>query len=177
MTREPTYKAGKFQLDIGALSRVLELDQQTLVVVAESLVSMEELFTATMSIDCLPEVLPEFRKITVGGAITGAGLESSSHRYGHFHTTCNWVEVLLADGRVIRCDPNSHSDLWNLLPGSYGTLGIVTRACIRLVRAAPFVRLHYHMAPDMTVAIPLLRYACLLACVLAPVVLMLHCLH
>jgi hypothetical protein len=42
-------------------------------VTVEPLVTMESLATHTLKYGYLPRVVPEFRKITVGGAINGCG--------------------------------------------------------------------------------------------------------
>jgi FAD/FMN-containing dehydrogenase len=38
-----------------------------------------------------------------GGCICGAGLETSSHKYGMFADTCVAYELVLSDGRLITC--------------------------------------------------------------------------
>ena len=90
----------------------------------------------------LPTITPELKHITVGGAIVGIGIESNSYRYGFVHDALLEAEVLLADGRVVRCSPeNEHADLFHGLANSYGTLGYVLRAKLRLRTAKPYVTL------------------------------------
>ena len=48
-------------------------------------------------------VITEFPGITVGGAVMGGALESSSFRNGHFADALVALEVVLADGTVVRC--------------------------------------------------------------------------
>ena len=90
----------------------------------------------------LPTVTPELKHITVGGAIVGIGIESNSYRYGFVHHALLEAEVLLADGAVVLCAPdNEHADLFHGLPNSYGTLGYILRAKLRLRTAKPYVAL------------------------------------
>jgi len=52
------------------------------------------------------------------------------------------ADVLLPDGRTVLCTPdNEHADLFRALPNSYGTLGYVLRAKMRLMPAQPYVHL------------------------------------
>ena len=49
-----------------------------------------------------PPVVPEFRKITVGGSIAGIAGESSSFKHGFFHDACTGYEIITGDGRCVR---------------------------------------------------------------------------
>ena len=158
MTRDPHYKKDCTVLDLTVFNCVIRVDESELIAVVEPSVTMEELYYATVASGLLPAVLPEFRKITVGGAVTGAGLESSSHHYGHFHTACAWADVLVGDGRVLRCSATQYADLWHALPGSYGSLGVVLLTAVRLVRWQPFVRLHYQQFSSLELALTGMRY-------------------
>merc|ERR1719311_1480049 len=48
-------------------------------------------------------VLPELDDLTVGGLVSGVGIETSSHRYGLWQYTCVHFELVLADGTVVNC--------------------------------------------------------------------------
>jgi FAD/FMN-containing dehydrogenase len=92
----------------------------------------------------MPAVVPQLKTITLGGAVAGVGIESSSHRYGLVHDTMAAVDVLLGDGSVLRCTPdNEHSDLFFGFPNSYGTLGYALKAEARTVPVKPYVRLEH----------------------------------
>eukprot|EP00698_Gefionella_okellyi_P008787 TRINITY_DN2199_c0_g1_i1.p1 TRINITY_DN2199_c0_g1~~TRINITY_DN2199_c0_g1_i1.p1 ORF type:complete len:463 (+),score=81.71 TRINITY_DN2199_c0_g1_i1:177-1391(+) len=143
MTRSPDYKSDCEQISVAHLNCVIEVDAKANLVIVEPQVNMETLCRATLAHGRIPAVLPEFRAITVGGAIVGAGLESSSHRFGQISDTASWVDVLLGNGQVLRCARYSNGTLFNALPGSYGSLGLVMQVSLRLVPAASHVRLHY----------------------------------
>ena len=49
----------------------------------------------------MPAVVPQLKTITLGGAVAGVGIESSSHRHGLVHDTMLELDVLLGDGRVV----------------------------------------------------------------------------
>lgn len=48
-------------------------------------------------------VLPELDDLTVGGLVSGVGIETSSHRHGLFQYICVHFELVLADGTVVNC--------------------------------------------------------------------------
>lgn len=131
--REDAYRHQGHALDISSMDRILEVDAENQVVKVEPRVTMEQLVAATLPHGLVPPVVPEFRGITVGGAINGAALESTSHRYGQFNDCCLSYEVLLGDGAIIRVTPDEYSDLFYGISGAYGTLGIILSAEIRLI--------------------------------------------
>jgi len=89
-------------------------------------------------------VVPQLKTITLGGAVAGVGIESSSHRYGLVHDTMLELDVLLGDGRVVTCTAtNEHSDLFFGFPNSYGTLGYALRVKAKAVRVKPYVHLQH----------------------------------
>ena len=48
---------------------------------------------------------PELKTITLGGAITGLGIESSSFRNGMPHESVLEMDILTGDGRVVTARP------------------------------------------------------------------------
>src|SRR5690606_31545727 len=80
--------------------------------------------------------------ITIGGAVSGLGIESSSFRHGLPHESVHELEILTGDGRVVTATPyGEHADLFAAFPNSYGTLGYALRLLIELTPVQPYVRL------------------------------------
>jgi len=126
-----------------------------------------DLVDATLPHGLAPAVVPELKSITVGGATTGLGIESSSFRHGLVHETVDAFDMLLGEGSVLHCSPREHAQLYFGLPNSYGSLGYATRLTLRLVPVAPFVHLrherfrnpeHYFAAIDAECARPTCEY-------------------
>ena len=53
-------------------------------------------------------IVPEFEELTFGGLICGAGLETSSHKYGYFFNSCLSYEIVLANGDCVTCSKVFH---------------------------------------------------------------------
>merc|ERR1719324_491096 len=78
--------------------------------------------------------------LIASGAIAGIGIESGSFRYGWFHQAMVECDLLTPGGEILRCSAsNEHADVFHALPNSYGTLGYVLRATLRLVVSKPYV--------------------------------------
>src|ERR1051325_6800502 len=96
------------RLDVRAFNEVLEINNQF--VEAEGMTPYETLVDACLAQGTMPAVVPQLKTITLGGALAGVGIESSSHRYGLVHDTVEEVEVLLGDGRIVTASPtNEHA--------------------------------------------------------------------
>jgi FAD/FMN-containing dehydrogenase len=147
-TREPS-KTKK--IDVSHFNQVISIDPTSLTAVVEGMITYEDLVRETLKYNTLPPVVPQLKTITLGGALVGLGIESSSFLYGLVHETILEIEVLLGNGITVICTPhNEHSDLFYAFPNSYGTLGYALKITLQLIPAKKFVRLtnqRFHDAP------------------------------
>lgn len=149
------------RLDVGTLDRILEVDPERLLAVVEGMTTFEDFTDACLAHGTMPTVVPELKTITVGGAITGIGIESSSFRHGFVHEAVVELEILCGDGLVRVCTrDNEHADLFFAIPNSYGTLGYVLRATLRVVPAGPRVVVEHRRTEREEHFLELLRDAC-----------------
>ncbi|EQL32979.1 hypothetical protein, variant 2 [Blastomyces dermatitidis ATCC 26199] len=65
--------------------------------------------------------------IGVGGLTLGGGISFYSAQYGFACDNVNNFEVVVADGRILNANPESHPDLYWALRGGGNNFGIVTR--------------------------------------------------
>ena len=108
------------------------------------MISYEDLVAECLAHGVMPAVVPQLKTITLGGAVAGVGIESSSHRYGLVHDGMLELEVLLGDGSIVACTPdNEHADLFLGFPNSYGTLGYALCVKAKTVPVKPYVRLEH----------------------------------
>lgn len=137
-TRVLTFKRSEM-VDISEMGRVLSVDTTKRVAIVEPNVPMDTLVDETLKYGLIPPVVTEFPGITVGGAIQGAAAETSSHKWGCFSQTVNWIEMILGNGELIRASPSLNADLFYGTAGSYGSLGLITAAEIKLIPAKKYV--------------------------------------
>ncbi|KAJ5043130.1 uncharacterized protein L3040_004514 [Drepanopeziza brunnea f. sp. 'multigermtubi'] len=145
--------AKKNLVDTSALSHVLHIDPETKTCLVEPNVPMDRLVEATMAYGLVPPVVMEFPGITVGGGYSGTSGESSSFKHGFFDQTINWVEMILADGEVVRLSPTEKGDLFHGAAGAVGTFGVTTLVEIQLQDAKKYVETTYHPVQSMEEAI------------------------
>jgi FAD/FMN-containing dehydrogenase len=143
--REP---ARRVLIDGTTLKHVIAVDADAHTAEVEGMTTYADLVDATIARGLAPAVVPELKSITVGGATTGLGIESSSFRFGLVHETIDEFDLLLADGEVVRCSPTVNADLFRGFPNSYGSLGYATRLTVRLVPVLPYMHLRHERFDD-----------------------------
>lgn len=132
------------EIDIGDLNEIISIDPGAQTCIAESGITFVDLATATLKYGLVPIVVPELKTITIGGAVSGCSIESMSYKYGGFHDTCLEYEIITAKGEVLTCSPdNENGLLFQMIHGTFGTLGLLTKLKFRLVPANPFVKVTY----------------------------------
>lgn len=130
-------------IDTSTLNRVLSIDRERLTAIVEPNVPMDILVDLLMPHGLIPRVVPEFPGITVGGSYSGTAAESSSFRDGYFDRTINWVEIVLANGEVIKASSSDNADIFYGAAGALGTLGVTTLFEIKLMRVRNYVEVEY----------------------------------
>jgi len=136
-------------LNVRNMHNVLAVDADAGWVEVEGMTPYERLLDATLRHGCMPAVVPQLKSITIGGAVSGIGIESSSFRYGLPHETVIEMDVLLGHGEVLACTAtNEHRDLFLAMPNSYGTLGYITRLKVATITVKPFVELTHIAVKD-----------------------------
>jgi FAD/FMN-containing dehydrogenase len=136
-------------LDASGLSGVIGVDPAARTADVAGMTTYEDLVDATLPHGLMPLVVPQLKTITLGGAVAGLGIESTSFRHGLPHESVREMEVLTGSGEVVTATPDGeHADLYRGFPNSYGTLGYALRLVIDLQPVAPYVRLRHRRYPD-----------------------------
>ena len=89
------------RLDVSDLNHVVDLDPVSRTARVQGMTTYEDLVEATLPHGLMPLVVPQLRTITLGGAVTGLGIEASSFRYGLPHESVLEAEVLTGDGEIV----------------------------------------------------------------------------
>ncbi|MGC9515769.1 FAD-binding oxidoreductase, partial [Methanocrinis sp.] len=129
---------GGIVLDLSGMDRILEMDLENLLVVVEPGVIQTRLNDALKPHGFFFPPDPGSSAIcTIGGLIANNGSGMRCVKYGTTRSYVLDLEVVLADGRTIRTGSRTLKsaagyDLTRLFIGSEGTLGIITRAVLRV---------------------------------------------
>ncbi|WP_340540324.1 FAD-binding oxidoreductase [Nocardioides sp. GXZ039] len=128
-------------LDVSGLDGVIEVDPETRTAEVQGMCTYEDLVDATLPHGLIPLVVPQLRTITLGGAVTGMGIESTSFRNGLPHESVLEMDVFTGAGEVVTTRPGD--ELFDAFPNSYGSLGYATRLRIELEPVSAYVALRH----------------------------------
>lgn len=143
-------------LDTSGLTGVIAVDPDARTADVAGMCTYEDLVAATLPYGLTPLVVPQLKTITLGGAVSGLGIESTSFRNGMPHESVLELDILTGAGEVVTASPEQHADLYRAFPNSYGTLGYAVRLTIALEAVDPFVALRhirYHSLTDLSEAV------------------------
>lgn len=140
--KDKTHKDEK--IDISSLNEIIEINENDMFCIAEPGITFVDLVSETLKHGLVPFTVPELKTITIGGAVSGASLESMSYKYGGFHDSCIEYEVITAKGDTLICTPENENKLiFQMVHGTFGTLGIITKIKFKLTKAKKFVKVIY----------------------------------
>ena len=129
-------------LDVTPFEGVLEVNRAARTADVLGMTTYRDLVDATLRHGLMPLVVPQLKTITLGGAVTGMGIESSSFRVGGPHESVLEMDILIGAGEVVTATAsNDYADLFHAFPNSYGSLGYALSLKIELAPVEPYVHL------------------------------------
>jgi len=146
---------GGIVISFTAMNRVVEVDTDNLMAVVEPGLTLQDFYKALEGTGLFFPPHPGDEGATMGGVIAANAGGARAVKYGVIRNFVRGLEVVLADGTITTMGgklmkSSTGYSLLNLMIGSEGTLGIVTKAIISLspepgamyTLVAPFGDLH-----------------------------------
>lgn len=114
------------------LNRFIAFDRVHGILTAEAGVTLGEILTLIIPQGWFLPVTPGTQLATLGGCIA-ADVHGKNHpSAGSFSNYIAWLELILANGEVVRCDAHENSELFWATAGGMGLTGIIGTACLKL---------------------------------------------
>lgn len=125
-------------LDTSLMNQILELDEENLTITVEPGVLLMELAAYVEEHDFFYPPDPGEKSATVGGNISTNAGGMRAVKYGVTRDFVRGLQVVLPDGKIVEfggkvVKNSSGYDLKDLIIGSEGTLGIITKAILKLL--------------------------------------------
>lgn len=149
---------GGIVLSMVRMRRVLEINTQDGVAVVQPGVITGDLQNAVRALGWdYPPDPASLKECSIGGNIATNAGGPRCLKYGVTRNYVLGLEVVLADGRVMRCGGRTHKnktgfDLIGLFVGSEGMLGVVTEITLRLIPKPPARGMLAAVFPDFAAA-------------------------
>lgn len=139
-------------LDMRRHDRILAFDATTGLITCEAGVLLSDLVACFVPQGFFPPVTPGTRFVTVGGMIASDVHGKNHHRDGSFGAHVAWLELVVADGSLVRCGPgaNENAELFWATCGGMGLTGVIVRAAFTMTRIETgLIRQEIRRAPDI----------------------------
>lgn len=140
-------------VDMRRFNRLLAFDPATGQLTVEAGAILGDIVAAMLPRGWFPAVTPGTRFVTVGGMIAADVHGKNHHRDGSFGAFVDWIDVMAADGRVVRASPSAEAELFHWTIGGMGLTGVILRAAFRLIPVeTAWIRQTLIAAPDLDAA-------------------------
>jgi alkyldihydroxyacetonephosphate synthase len=151
-------------VDIGAMDRILELDEENLTVTVEPGVPLARLETWLQKRGYTTGHYPQSIDLAfVGGLVATRSTGQFSTRYGSIEDMVAGLEAVLPDGHVVRVASQPRRavgpDLRQLWIGSEGAFGIITEVTLKVVPRPPDRWLGAYGVASMRAGLEVIRLA------------------
>jgi decaprenylphospho-beta-D-ribofuranose 2-oxidase len=121
-------------IDMLRLDRLIAFDEGTGTLTCEAGVVLSDIVTAFVPRGWFPPVTPGTQMVTIGGMIASDVHGKNHHVAGSFGDHVDWIDLDLGDGRVLRCSPSEHAELFAATCGGMGLTGVIVRAAFRMLK-------------------------------------------
>lgn len=147
-------------LETRHLNHMQSFDPDLGQLVAEAGILLGDIIAAFLPRGWFPMITPGTKFVTLGGAIAADVHGKNHHKDGSFRACVDWIEVMGADGEIVRCSRDENQVLFEHTLGGMGLTGIITRAAIRLRRVeTAWITQTTRPAPDLAAAMDIFETA------------------
>src|SRR5215210_3018867 len=118
-------------LDMTSFDKVLAVDPAAKTITVQSGATWSEVIKAANEHGLAVEVMQAYTGFTIGGSMS-VNVHESDPRFGPLIETIRSFRLLLADGTVVAVSRTENAELFGLVIGGYGLLGIILDADLAL---------------------------------------------
>ncbi|CAI0450408.1 unnamed protein product [Linum tenue] len=109
-----------------------------------------EVLNETLKLGVAPVTWTDLLYLTVGGALSNAGIGGQTFRFGPQIANVHELDVVTGKGEIVTCSANKSSELFYAVLGGLGQFGVITRARIALAPAPQRVKWMRLLYSDFT---------------------------
>lgn len=124
--------------DMRALNRVVSLDLEAGIVIAEPGLLLGDLISLLKGSGWFPPVVPGTQFVTLGGALANDIHGKNHHWRGTFGAHVQSFVLLRSTGELLNCSRTENTEFFSATIGGLGLTGIITEITIQLAKVAAY---------------------------------------
>ena len=136
-------------LDLTSLDRILSIDPAGEKADCQAGVKWDTLVRRATPQGLVPPVLTNNLGVTIGGTLSVAGLGVASFRYGAQGDNALEIEAVTGSGDVVIASETAERPLFDAVRSTFGQIGVITRARLKLRRCKPRTRTYFLLYDDL----------------------------
>ena len=144
-------------LDMRGLDKIVRIDPERRIAVCQAGITWRALLRSLLPLQLSPPVLTNNLDATVGGTLSTAGIGVASWKRGIQADRCLELEVVTAQGEVVRCSSQENAELFNAVRAGLGQFGVITEVALELRRHRTSFRSFYLLYDDLAALLNDLR--------------------
>ncbi len=113
-------------------NKMLDFDRETGILTCESGATLSAVLDIFLPEGWFLSITPGVKSISVGGAVAADVHGKNHHRAGCFSECVIFLDLMLPDGRIMRCSRSENQDLFRATCGGMGLTGMILNAAIKL---------------------------------------------
>lgn len=130
---DASMNTNRVTLRMDRLDRALAFDPASGVLTCEAGMSLRDILVAVLPRGWFLPVTPGTSHPTVGGSIACDVHGKNHHQAGTISRHVQWIELVLPDGRAVRCGPGEDEELFHATCGGMGLTGVIRRVALKLM--------------------------------------------
>ena len=122
----------KTTINMSNFNKIISFDDKLGIITAETGVLLKNIIDFCLPKGWFPYVTPGSKYVSLGGMIAANVHGKNHHIEGNFSEYVEWIDIIDADGILVRCSREKNSDLFEWTMGTMGLTGVIIRAAFRL---------------------------------------------
>lgn len=119
-------------IEMSSFNKIISFNEDSGQIIVESGTLLSDIIETFLPKGWFPCVTPGSKFVTVGGMIASDVHGKNHHKVGSFGKFVDWIDIINANGEIVRCSQKENSELFNFTIGGMGLTGIIIKAAIRL---------------------------------------------
>ncbi|MEK9657140.1 MAG: FAD-binding oxidoreductase [bacterium] len=114
-------------------NQITTFDSQRGVIICQSGVTLDTILKKIIPAGWFLPVTPGTKYVTLGGAVAANVHGKNHHVHGSLSQHILYFDLLMSDGKIVRCSKNDLSDLFYMTCGGMGLTGVIINIAMQLI--------------------------------------------